>query len=107
MVNPSPRRGDVWWAESEAWSRRPVLVLTRDDAIEWLTSLVVVPMTTTIRDIPTEVLLDEDDGLPRVCVATMDNVTVAPRTALVEHITRLGAVRMHEVCTALQHATDC
>lgn len=107
MVSPLPRRGDVWWAESEVWSRRPVLVLTRDAAIEWLSSVLVVPLTTTIRDIPTEVAFDRTDGMPRPCVATLDNVTSVPRAAFVERITHLRPDRMHEICTSLQHATGC
>jgi len=83
------------------------LVLTRDGVADVLSSVLVALITTVRRDIPTEVPLDIDDGLPRPCVVNLDNVATTPRTCLIEPIARLGPDRMGEVCRALARATGC
>ena len=100
-------RGEVWWAESPAGKRRPYLVLTRQTAIPVLHSVLAVPATRTVRGIPPEVALDGDDGMPTPCALSLDNVTVMPKSLLVERVTRLGIDRMAEVCRALGVATGC
>jgi len=100
-------RGDVWWYEDPRGGRRPFLVLTRDEAIPVLNQLIAVPATRTIRDIPTEVPLDESDGMPTACVLALDNVTVIRSALCTQLITRLSSARMQEVCSALGHATGC
>lgn len=100
-------RGEVWWFESRDGPRRPVLVLTRDEVAGSLRSVLVASITTRRRDLPTEVALEPDDGMPRPCVVTLDNVSTRSRALLVERITRLGPDRMREVCVALGHATGC
>ena len=102
-----PSRGDVWWAEEPDIGRRPVLVLTRDRAIDVLTSVIVAPATRTIRHIPTEVLLDEADGMPSPCALTMDNVRTVRRSLLTTRVTTLSAAKMQRVCEALSIALDC
>lgn len=101
------RRGEVWWSEDELLGRRPVLILSRDGVLESLQRPLVAPLTTRVREIPTEVPLDESDGLPRPCVVSLDNVQPFGRGSLVERITRLGAGRMEEVCAALALAIEC
>ncbi len=98
-------RGEVWWWEASEHGRRPALVLTRDEAIEVLHRVVVVPATRTVRGIPSEVPLDHDDGMPQACALSLDNLTVAPKALLTRRITRLGLDRMAQVCGALRHAT--
>lgn len=100
-------RGEVWWAELPDVGRRPVVVLTRDEVVDALTSVIVATVTTRRRDVPTEVGLDVDDGMPRPCVVSLDNVATERKAHLVERITRLGPDRMLEVCRALSHATGC
>jgi mRNA interferase MazF len=100
-------RGEVWWVEDPEAGRRPHLILTRQSAIPVLNAYLAVPATRTIRRIPTEVPLGEDDGMPAECVLSLDNVTVIPRSLFVEPITRLGAERVGEVCAALAVATGC
>ena len=97
----------MWWSEAPGWGRRPVLVLTRDTVASRLTSVVAAFITTVQREIPTEVSLDEDDGMPRPCVVNLDNLATTPTAYLVDRLTRLGPERMHEVCRALAHATGC
>ena len=102
-----PSRGEVWWAEEPDIGRRPVLVLTRDRAIDVLTSVIVVPATRTIRDIPTEVRLGPEDGLPTDCAASFDNLRVLPKAYLVDRLATLGPDRLSAACHALRAAVDC
>lgn len=97
----------MWWSESPEWRRRPVLVLTRDPVADRLSSILVALITTVVRDIPTEVTLDRDDGMPRPCVVNLDNITSESRANLTDRLTRLGPERMAQVCRALAHATGC
>lgn len=100
-------RGEVWWVERPTIGRRPHLVLTRQPAIEILNALHAVPATRTVRGIPTEVLLSQDDGMPDDCALSLDNLTLVPKGFFVERICRLSAARMREVCMALSTATSC
>ena len=102
---PAVSQGDIWWAESEL-DRRPVLVVTRDEAIDALNKVVVAPVTRTVRGIPTEVPLDSDDGLPHPCAASFDNLRVVAKSRLTE---RVGAIshRRSEICGALAAMADC
>ncbi len=100
-------RGDVWWVELPEQKRRPYLVLSRDAAIGVLNRVLAVPLTTTIRRIPTEVPLGPDDGLPRECVASMDNIETVPKWAFLERLGVVSHVRMSEICRALNVAVDC
>lgn len=84
-----------------------MLILTRDAVADRLSSVTAALITTVAREIPTEVALDEGDGMPRACVVNLDNVTSAPRASLTQPITRLGPERMQHVCRALAHATGC
>jgi len=81
--------------------------MTRDAAIPVLNSVLVAPVTRTIRGIPTELALSPDDGMPRDCVATLDNLRVVPKAFLIERITALEPTRMHEACVAARRALDC
>jgi len=100
-------RGDVCWLELADAGRRPVFVLTRDTAIPRLANVVVALITRTVRGIPSEVPLDEADGMPGKCAITLDNLRTVPKALLTERITRLSGVRINEVCRALALATGC
>ena len=101
----APVQGDIWWAESEG-QRRPVLVVTRSEAIPVLNRILVAPVTRTIRGIPTEVRLDTDDGLPDPCVASFDNLQPLRKSFLTD---RMGSIwyRRYEICSALDALADC
>lgn len=103
----APQRGDIWWAEVPDAGRRPVLVLTRDAAISKLNRLIVAPITRTGRGIPTEVALDEDDGMPKPCAVALDSVSVIDGWALTDKICSLDVVKMQAVCAGLNAAVDC
>lgn len=100
-------RSEVWWVEHPEAGRRPFLVLTRQAAIPILHSVLAVPATRTIRQIPTEVVLDRTDGMPEECALSVDNLTVVPKELFQGRITRLSVERMGEVCRALSLASGC
>jgi mRNA interferase MazF len=102
-----PRRGEVWWGEIEHVGRRPFLVMTRSAAIPVLHSVLAAPVTRTVRNIPTELLLDPDDGMPTECAASFDNLRVVPKAYLVERQCALEPARLVEACRALSAAVDC
>jgi mRNA interferase MazF len=99
-------RGEVWWGETLTHGRRPYVVLTRNEAIEKLGEVIVVPLTTTVRGLPNEVHLDEADGMPRACVTSIDNLSTIAKGRAVERITVLGPTRMNEVCRDLNTLLD-
>jgi mRNA interferase MazF len=101
------KRGEIWWVELPEQKRRPYLVLSRDAVIGVLNRMIAVPLTTTIRRIPTEVFFGPDDGLPRECVAAMDNIENVPKWAFIERMGTVPLVRMNEICRALNVAVDC
>ncbi len=102
-----PARGEVWWGETLTHGRRPYIVLTRDEAIEKLDQVIVVPLTTTVRDLPNEVQLDQAEGMPRACVTSIDNLSTIAKGQLVERITVLGPAKMDEVCRGLDTTVAC
>lgn len=101
-----PRQGEVWWAEAED-KRRPVLIVTRDEAIPVLRWIVVAPVTRTVRNIPTELLLGEAEGLPVECAASFDNLQPVPRALLTARVGRLDGLRRPELCAAIAAMSDC
>ena len=101
------RRGEIWWHEPPEQKRRPVLVLTRDEALGQLNKLVAAPATGTIRGIASEIRVGPDDGMPRESVISLDNTTLVQKALLTERITTLGVEKMSDVCRALNYATGC
>jgi mRNA interferase MazF len=101
-----PVQGEIWWAEAED-KRRPVLVVTRSDAVPVLRWLVVAPVTRTIRGIPTEVALGPTNGLPDECVASFDNLQPIRRSFLTDRAGRLALDQRGEICRALRALADC
>lgn len=102
-----PRRGEVWWGEIEEVGRRPFLVMTRSAAIPVLHSVLAAPVTRTVRQIPTELALGPDDGMPVACAASFDNLRVVPKAYLVDRLCTLEPMRVVEACRALRAAVDC
>jgi mRNA interferase MazF len=102
-----PERGEVWWCEPGI-GRRPVVVLSRDAAIPRLRRALVAPCTTTIRGLPSEVLLEPgDDPVPRRSAVNLDSVESVSVGVLVERLGRLSDDRMRQLCGALAVAVDC
>lgn len=101
------RRGEIRWAEHPEWPRRPALVFTRNEAIDYLNEIFVLLATTNIRGLPTEVELGPSDGMPRACVLNTDHTATIPKGLLGELTTTLGAERLDQVCRVLDRATGC
>lgn len=101
------KRGEVWWYEHPEAGRRPFLILTRSEAIPVLNQVIAIPVTRTTRAIPTEVALDESDGMAVPCVLAADQVTLIRPVLCTERITVLGPEKMTAVCQALGIATAC
>lgn len=107
MTDP-PRRGEVWWSELPDIGGRPVVVLSRDVAIPRLGRTLMAPCTTTIRGLPSEVLLEPGvDPVPRLCVVNLDSVESVSVGVLVDRLGRLSDERMRAICDALAVAVDC
>jgi len=98
----------VWWCEPAEIGRRPVVVLSRDAAIPRLRRVLVAPCTTTIRALPSEVVLEpDDDPIPRRSAVNLDTVESVSIGVLVERLGRLADSRLREICSALAVAVDC
>jgi len=93
-----------WYRFSNPDKKRPVLLLTRDSVLEYLGEVTIAPITTTIRDIPSEVLLTPDDGMPRTCAVNLDHLQTVSKDKLGAVITVLPSSRMDEVRSALLFA---
>jgi mRNA interferase MazF len=107
-VTALPTRGEVWWCELGEIGRRPVVVLSRDAAIPRLRRTLVAPCTTTIRSIPSEVLLEPgEDPIPRTSVVNLDSVESVSLGTLVDRLGRLSDERMRRICRALEIAVAC
>ena len=103
-----PARGELWWCELAEVGRRPVVVLSRDAAIPRLRRALIGPCTTTIRGIPSEVLLEPgEDPIPQTSVVNLDSVESVSLGTLVERLGRLSDERMRQICRALEIAVAC
>lgn len=101
-------RGDVRLYEFAAPDqRRPVVVLTRDSAIGYLATVTVAPITSTIRGVPSEVLLGEGDGMKAACVVNLHNAVTISQARLGKRVARLGPRRMSEICSAMHFSLGC
>jgi len=107
-VTSLPARGEVWWCELPDVGRRPVVVLSRDAAIPRLKRALVAPCTTTVRGLPSEVLLAPGvDPIPRRSAVNLDSVESVSVGVLVDRLGRLSDDRMVQVCAALEVAVAC
>ena len=107
-VKQLPKRGELWWCELPEIGRRPVVVLSRDAAIPRLRRTLIAPCTTTIRGLPSEVVLEPtEDPISRRSAVNLDSVESISVAVLVERIGSLSGARMREICRALEVATDC
>lgn len=87
--------------------QRPVLVLTRDSAIGHLATVTVAPITSTIRTVPSEVILDIEDGMKSRCAVNLHNAVTVAQVRLGRRVANLGTERMKEVCMALRFSLGC
>jgi len=87
--------------------QRPVLVLTRDSAVSYLTRVTVAPITSTIRGVPSEVAIGPEDGMKQPCAVNLHNVVTVSKEHLGRRVAQLDERRMREVCDALGFALGC
>lgn len=101
------KRGEVWWADLPApLGRRPVLLLSRDEAYRVRSAVAVAEITTTARDIPVEVPLGKEDGLPKTCVANLDTIVTIGKELIKEYICSLSIGKIEAVDSAIKFALD-
>lgn len=99
------KRGEILWAElGPPAGRRPVLLLSRDEAYSVRKLVIVAPVTSRIRHIPSEVPLSIEDGLPKACVVNLDTITTIAKASLKDKLTALSAERLKAVEVALHFA---
>ena len=100
-------RGEIrWYKFSAPDKKRPVLVLTRNSALAYLGEVTVVPITSTIRDIPSEVILTKEDGVPKECAINCDHIQTVSRGKIGAHIATLPQSKLSEVREAVLFALD-
>ena len=99
------RRGEVrWYRFAAPDKRRPVVILTRDSVLEYLGEVTIAPVTSTVREIPSEVVLTSKDGLARDSAVNLDHVQTVSKGRIGPVITTLSAERMREIRAALLFA---
>lgn len=98
-------RGDIrYYLFKPPDKKRPVLILTRDSIIPYLGEVTIAPITSTIRDIPSEVQLTQADGMPQICAINLDHMQTVPKQKLGKLITSLPPLKMERVKVAVQFA---
>ena len=101
------KRGEVWWVEMPPPAgRRPAVLLSRDSAYRVRAAVTVAPITRTKRNIPVEVLLDQNDGMPTRCVVNLDDITTLPKSIIKQRITSLPPERIQQIDEAIRFALD-
>ncbi len=101
-------RGDVrLYQFAPPDKKRPVVVLTRDSAVSYLATVTVAPVTSTIRGVPSEVILNEKDGMKTPCAINLHNAVTVSQQRLGKRVGQLSSLRMDEVCAALRFSLGC
>lgn len=101
------RRGEVrWYKFQQPDKKRPVVVLTRDSTLDFLGEITIAPITSTIRDIPSEVLLTTGDGMARDCAVNLDHVQTVPKGKIGSLVTTLSREKLKRVGEALSFALE-
>lgn len=101
------KRGEIWWADiPPPYHRRPVIILTRDEVLSTIGSIVASVITTTVRDLPTEVALGRAQGLQKYCVANLDNLLTLPRHRFKHLMGACGKEKLLEIERAVKFALE-
>ena len=101
-------RGDVrLYRFAPPDKKRPVVVLTRDSAIPYLSTVTVAPITSTIRGVPSEVVLNEEDGMKASCAVNLHNAVTISQDRLGRRVAQLSSLRLGEICAALRFSLGC
>ncbi len=101
------RHGEIrWYKFAYPDKKRPVLILTRDSVLEYLGEVTVAPITSTVRDIPSEVFLSKPDGMPRDCAVNCDHLQTVSKGKIGTLIATLPQAKMVDVGRAICFALD-
>jgi mRNA interferase MazF len=101
-------RGDVrLYSFAPPDKKRPVVVLTRDSAIAYLSTVTVAPITSAVRGVPSEVVLDEQDGMKASCAVNLHNAVTVSQDRLGKRVAHLSSARVSEICAALRFSLGC
>lgn len=101
------KHGEIrWYKFQRPDKKRPVLILTRDSVLEYLGEVTIAPITSTVRDIPSEVFLSKTDGMPRDCAVNCDHLQTVSKKKLGSLITSLPPAKMSNVGRAIRFALD-
>ncbi|MFP3900806.1 MAG: type II toxin-antitoxin system PemK/MazF family toxin [Acidimicrobiia bacterium] len=100
-------QGELWLMETPNRKRRPVLVVSRDEVIPVVNNVIVAPVTSTIRDIPTCIPVGADEGIDHDGVASFDNLAAVPKSVLTRCLGELGVAARHRICGALDALANC
>jgi len=101
------KRGEIRWYKFKAPDKkRPVLILTRDSVLEYLGEVTVAPITSTVRDIPSEVFLNHQDGMTRDCAINFDHIQTVSKGKIGSLITKLSTEKLEQVREAIQFALN-
>jgi mRNA interferase MazF len=101
------KHGDIrWYKFTPPDKKRPVLILTRDSVLEYLGEVTIAPVTTKVRDIPSEVFLSKADGVPHDCAVNCDHLQTVPKGKIGALITTLSRAKMTDVGRAVRFALN-
>jgi mRNA interferase MazF len=100
-------QAEIWFMETPNQKCRPVLVVSRDEVIPVLNNVVVAPITSTIRNIPTCIPVGPAEGIDHDSVATFDNLAAVPKSVLTQRLGKLGADGRRRICEALDAVANC
>ena len=100
-------QAEIWLMETPNRKRRPVLIVSRNEAIPVLNNVVVAPVTSTVRDIPTCIPIASDHGVDHDSVATFDNLAAVPKSVLTMRFGELGPGGQRQICDALDALANC
>jgi len=101
------KRGEIRWYKFRAPDKkRPILILSRDSILEYLGEVTVAPITTTLRDIPSEVFLSKNEGMPRDCAINFDHIQTVSKRKVGSLITTLSSEKLEQVRQAILFALD-
>lgn len=101
------KRGEIRWYKFDSPDKkRPVLILTRGSIIEYLGEVTIAPVTSTVRDIPSEVFLSHNDGMEIDCAINLDHIQTVAKDKIGALITSLPAPKLKQVRSAILFALD-
>jgi mRNA interferase MazF len=100
-------QAELWLMETPNQKRRPVLIVSRDEVIPVLNNVVVAPVTSTIREIPTCIPVGPDQGLDHDSVASFDNLAAVPKSVLTRRLGALDVAGRQKICAALDAVANC